>query len=513
MICASPVHAGSWAGPTKTSEVGTCATLAVTPWLACAQANRREPSSLTPPMLSISNSMASSDGCPAMAKRSRSVGRTRTFSRNDGPVRVLDIGDAEALQDAPGERHSNDVLHVSIGGERAELRGVCAAGVLGVLEWHGGSRLLLGHLEGECFGLFFVRGREGRCIGLYDLDMLRWGDLGEVLALLHHGLGERTGVDEGDVVGGDARRPAKARRALVPASQRTRPSVKPALRAQVAPPPKPQAPKPAPRRAGFSPEERRCIEDHLTITEPKPATGPGATQVPKVFKRLRAHAARGGPTLLLRNCDLRSLLEGIEQEGAEGVKFHCCTKTFGRAVAAVARHTSLLEPVGKRWRVLGGDQLLDKLNASEDEPEASSTAAEPAPPAMEPQPVVEPPASSTTPPQPSASSTPPPPSEPPASSTAHLEPLAPQTPASPEHAPEQPPPIEGQPAPAADSAGPLLSPEREWEELVIQEWLLARENRGYQRVRPGDILRVSMASVDDKVSASRWPGKKPPDSS
>ena len=42
-----------------------------------------------------------------------------------------------------GERRVQE-LHVSIGGERAELRGVCAAGVLGILEWYGGSRLLLG---------------------------------------------------------------------------------------------------------------------------------------------------------------------------------------------------------------------------------------------------------------------------------------------------------------------------------------------------------------------------------
>ncbi|MBP6445038.1 MAG: hypothetical protein KA267_13505, partial [Gemmatimonadales bacterium] len=105
-------------------------------------------------------------------------------------------------------------------GERAELRGVCAAGVLGILEWYGGSRLLLGHLEGECFGLFFVRGREGRCIGLYDFDMLRRGDLGEVLAGAGHGLGERGGLGEGDVVGGDAGQRAQAQRAREPASQR-----------------------------------------------------------------------------------------------------------------------------------------------------------------------------------------------------------------------------------------------------------------------------------------------------
>jgi hypothetical protein len=295
------------------------------------------------------------------------AGHVLALSRNDGPVRVLGIGDAESLQRAPGTRRSNDVLHVSIGGERVELRSVCAAGVLGVLDWYGGSRLLLGHLEGESFGLFLLRGSEGRCLRRYDFEAVRRGDLGELLALMSPGRGERSGVDEGEVLVGDAPRTASQRPRHPPHQSAP---VKPSRRAQAAPP-QPRAPKPAPRRAGFSPEERRRIEDYLTVTEPRPATGPGATKVPDVFKGLRAHAARGGPTLLLRNCDLRSLLEGIEPGEAEGVKFHCCTKTFGRAVAAVARHTSLLEPVGKRWLVLGGDQLLEKLNASEAAPEAS----------------------------------------------------------------------------------------------------------------------------------------------
>lgn len=160
------------------------------------------------------------------------------------------------------------MLHVSIGGERAELRGVCAAGVLGILEWYGGSRLLLGHLAGECFGLFFVRGREGRCIGLYDFDMLRRGDLGEVLARAGHGLGERGGLGEGNVVGGGE-----------PASQRPDPphqtvAFKSGPRPQVATP-QPRRREPAPPRAGLSPEEKQRIEDHLTVTEPKPAIGAG----------------------------------------------------------------------------------------------------------------------------------------------------------------------------------------------------------------------------------------------
>ncbi|MBL8971328.1 MAG: hypothetical protein JNK56_12130, partial [Myxococcales bacterium] len=220
------------------------------------------------------------------------AGHVLALSRNDGPVRVLGIGDAEALKRAPGTRRSNDVLHVSIGGERAELRSVCAAGVLGVLEWCGGSRLLLGHLEGESFGLFLLRGSEGRCLRRYDFEAVRRGDLGELLALMSPGRGERSGVDEGEVLVGDAPRTASQRPRHPP--HQSAPA-KPSRRAQVATP-QPRAPKPAPRRAGFSPEERRRIEDYLTVTEPRPATGPGATKVPDVFRGLRAHAARGGPT-------------------------------------------------------------------------------------------------------------------------------------------------------------------------------------------------------------------------
>ncbi len=432
------------------------------------------------------------------------AGHVLALSRNDGPVRVLGIGDAETLQRGPDARRSNDVLHVSIGGERAELRSACAAGVLGVLEWYGGYRLLLGHVDGEHFGLCLVRGSEGRCLRLYDFDEVRRGDLGELLDLMNQGRAERSGVDEGDVVVDDVRRRAKARRALVPASGRTTP-VKPAPGAQVA---KPQETKPA-RRAELSPEDLRRLAEYLAVTQPRPATGPGATQLPKMFKGYPALAARGLPTQLLRNCDLRSLLE------AAGIKFHCCTKTFGRVVAAFAGHTSLLEPVGKRWRVIGRDQVLEQLNASVDEPEASSAATRPAPPAMDPQPMARPPASSTTHPEPSASSATPTPHGPeqPASSIAHPEPLASQAPVSTGLAPGQPPPIEGRPAPAADMPDFLIQvpPAGDREKLPTLEQVLARKKYTFQRICPEDIMRVSRASVHDSVSASRYLGKKPRD--
>jgi len=84
-------------------------------------------------------------------------------------------------------------------------------------------------------------------------------------------------------------------------------------------------------------------------------------------------------------------------------------------------------------------------------------------------------------------------------------------PASPMRAPGSP--IEDPPAPAADIAGLLIQvpPPGDKEGLATLEWVLARGNRGYQHIRHHDILRVSIASVDDNVSASRYPGKKPRD--
>ena len=202
----------------------------------------------------------------------------------------------------------------------------------------GGSRLLLlGHLKGECFGLFFVRGRQGRCIGLYDFDMLRRGDLGEVLAGAGHGLGERGSRGEGDVVGGDGGQRGQAQRAREPASQRPRPpphqtvAFKSGPRSQVANP-QPRQRKPAPPRAGLSPEEKQRIDIRracsrsrgpagarahrvgghigavrrsaggrlglcLVRGEPRPATGSGATQVPSACggRRTRAGMGLDGP--------------------------------------------------------------------------------------------------------------------------------------------------------------------------------------------------------------------------
>jgi phage/plasmid primase-like uncharacterized protein len=88
-------------------------------------------------------------------------GHILAFARNDSPLRVLGIGEATELQRTAVERHERsrgDVLHVILGDERIELRGVAAAGVLGYLEMYDGSTLLLGNLDGERFGLFRVRG-------------------------------------------------------------------------------------------------------------------------------------------------------------------------------------------------------------------------------------------------------------------------------------------------------------------------------------------------------------------
>lgn len=451
-------------------------------------------------------------------------GHILALSRNDGPVRVLGIGDAEPLQQAPGERRNSlrgDVLHVYIGGERTELRGVCAAGVLAILEMDGGSRLQLGHLEGDDFGLFLVHGSEGRCLGMYDFDALRRGDLGPVLDWVGRGLGERGGLDEeGDL--GDARRPTQAQRLRRRLTPHQAASVQTGPRTQVA---TPRARQREPARAKLSPAGLQYIDDHLTATEPRPPTGGGATQISKLFEGLRELAPLDLPTQLLRGCGMQSLFKAQPKK----IEFHCCTKTFGRTLASAARHTPMLKRVGKRWLLLGGAELLEaiaafNLKASEDAQQASRAAPRgPEPPAMDPQPVAtpEPPASSTMHPEPSASSTSSPQPEPPGSSPAPAprdpEPpmsraARPETvPASPVRAPGSP--IEDPPAPAADIAGLLIQvpPPGDEEGLATLEWVLARGNRGYQHIRHHDILRVSIASVDDNVSASRYPGKKPRD--
>jgi hypothetical protein len=83
------------------------------------------------------------------------------------------------------------------------------------------------------------------------------------------------------------------------------------------------------------------------------------TMVPQVLLGLRGLANLGLPDQILRGCDLKRLMED-----ELGIEFHCCSKTFGKALAAVAALTPLLNPVGKRWALPLGDGSLRVTLAS-----------------------------------------------------------------------------------------------------------------------------------------------------
>ncbi len=421
-------------------------------------------------------------------------GHILTFARNDSPLRVLGIGDAAELQRTAVqrlERCRGDVLHVVLRGERIELRGVAAAGVLGYLELHDGARLLLGHLTGERFGLFYVRGDTGDCVGVYDFDMLRRGDLREVL-----GWGSPDVGDDGDGDGGEGHdgrdaRPQvepepRARAAQTPhVAARPRRVVEPEPRAQVAPQPRQQRASPT-HRAKLSAADLELLDLHLTPTTP--VIGKGKTMVPQLLAGILGLANLDLPNQLLRGRDLKRLMK------AElGIEFHCCSKTFGQALAAVAARTPLLNPVGKRWALPLGDlrrveaELLHEIarvtRAANSEAQTTSASSEP--PATDPHPVA--PATSASPPAGTPRSEP------------ASEPGPPSRPAT-------------KPAPQAAADHPPhsapLQPEGDHEALVDLEWVLAKGHR-QRRAWRRDGLLVTMASVPDSQSASRWTGKEP----
>ena len=211
------------------------------------------------------------------------------FARNDVGMSVLGIGDAEELQRTADDRlrdHRGGAITLDVGYERISLRGITAAGVLGYVDSFDGAQLLLGHLAGKQFGLFYVRGQTGKCIRSYDLAALRRGDLGQIVSWGGH---ERTGA------GGEAEV-----RAEPPVAR----EVQSGVRAQMA-----KEPEVAPVRQGgersLSPAETLLIDRHLTLEGP--ATGPGATIVPKLLEGLRALARLGLPNQLLRAYEVRAL--------------------------------------------------------------------------------------------------------------------------------------------------------------------------------------------------------------
>jgi hypothetical protein len=83
-------------------------------------------------------------------------------------------------------------------------------------------------------------------------------------------------------------------------------------------------------------------------------TGLGASIVPKLLEGLRALARLGLPNQRLRTGEVRALFATSARIEIQG-----CSKTFSRALAAVAAHTRIVRRSGKRWLICLGDLVLD----------------------------------------------------------------------------------------------------------------------------------------------------------
>jgi len=206
-----------------------------------------------------------------------------------------------------------------------------------------------------------------------------------------------------------------------------------------------------------------------------------------------------------------------------GIEFHCCSKTFGKALAAVAALTPLLNPVGKRWALPMGDllrvdsELLREIarltRAARSEAPTASSSSEPAPepPAT--------PATSTnstaatpraTQPRPAAKAA----NSPTGATGSPTPPTTGSPPAMGTPASEPGPPSRSMGEPEGSAANQLsqdapLQPEGSQEALVDLEWLLANGHRRRSTGRRDGPLRVTLASVPDSESASRGPGRDP----
>jgi hypothetical protein len=227
---------------------------------------------------------------------------------------------------------------------------------------------------------------------------------------------------------------------------------------------------------------------------------------PKLLLCLRALPSLGLPNLLMRGCDLRRLFKAEFR-----IEFHCCSKTFGQAFAAFAANTPLLNMVGKRLGLLLGDLLRadselmreiarltpKKKQEAPPTPSASLTAGTPRSP--EPPTAAQPVATPAT----SASSTAgtPPSSAPPAPEP---QPVV-QSPASRATEPDLASP------PVVDPAPEASPPEGDAAALADLPWLVARGYRRYQPLPRNGRLRVTLASVPQSESASRWTRKKSDD--
>jgi hypothetical protein len=269
------------------------------------------------------------------------------FARNDVGVFVLGIGESAELQRTADDRlqgFRGGAITLDVGPERIPLRGITAAGVLGYVDSFDGARLLLGHLGGEQFGLFYVRGQTGECMDLYDLAALRRGDLGRVVCWQRH---DPRGV-KGDVEV-LAERPVGKESAGTPKQPVA--EVRPGARARIVPDPEEATVRPVGLRS-LSSAELLLLDRHLTPDGP--VKGLGATIVPKLLEGLRTLARLGLPNQLLRTCEVHTLFATSARIEIQG-----CSKTFSRALAAVAAHTRIVRRSGKRWLICLGDLVLD----------------------------------------------------------------------------------------------------------------------------------------------------------
>lgn len=367
------------------------------------------------------------------------------FAGNESGLSVLGLGEAAALQRTAGERLAHSpgrTLQLGVGDVRVPLRAIGAASVLGCLEAFDGARLLLGHLEGEQFGLFSVRGDSGECVGLYDLASLIRGDLGQVIAWMRGERGPATGEGRG---GGEDEPWLRAREGSMHDPLATHEEC----------------------GAGLSVAEAELIDRHLTPNAP--VAGPGATVVPRLLAGIRGLVRLGLADQLLRGCDLLALIKA-----RVGVELYCCSKTLGRALAWIARRTQLVRAVGKRWLIRFGELRVGDSDLRRWI--AAVTAANEATAAV--------------------------------SSGSSASEVGQGTGEVRDERPQQPAKAEELRAEGAFSGenGASGDPEGERRELV-EQWLRARQGSraGSSQVR---LRRVTMASVPDEQSASRWQPRK-----
>ncbi len=280
-------------------------------------------------------------------------------ARNDHRVDVLALGDLDRLQSTAEElldERRGDSLHLWVGDERVYLQALGFASIVGYVELQRGARLVLGHLEADCFGLFHEAGKAVTCRGIYTLADLRRGDLGRMLVWSTSPEVEVTAPLAS--APSEDTRPSSASSSSSPPSPSSPSSTPPEGAKPSLVPPKDLDTEARPRRpatrrtVSLSAEDVEMVQAHLCCkVEP---TGEGCTVKPDVFKGLRGLVALGVGDLLLYAGDFKMLFA----ERAK-VVIHCNAKTITRAFRSIARDTDLVVRVGRRWLFRGGDLQLE----------------------------------------------------------------------------------------------------------------------------------------------------------